>query len=525
MSFSKCLAGLVTIVALAACGGGGGNPGSTGSTPSGNTGTTTGTGTTPQIATASMTLDVLSGAGVSTNSISAIEISKVSIVLKDAAGKPVPGSVVTFSEKGGSLLTISPGSKTALTDASGVASVEIRAASGTAVGATTVGAAATVAAVPVTAELSIAVTSVPSGGSVVDPQLLANAMNFLDVNPADKSIVLAGSGGNGRSESATLRFRVVDKNNTPVKGAVVTFTAVPAGAVTLNLLSATSDADGVVVTTVSSKAVPTAVVITATITRVGGTITSQSDQLLVTTGVSSPAGFDLSAGKYNLNSSLTGDATTITVRIVDTNGNPVADGVPVVFTAPFGAVGSSSRGGCVTTGGACTVDYKVQDPRPADGVLATVTGSTQIGDGSSISETLNFRFIRMDLLDLFPNSLIGSAITAFDSGGSCNMAVTAYVGTPNRFPAPAATIVEVKGITPGFTATVQDGSPILDQLSSPPERTPVFIGLNMTGILVGTTPVCIPNAGSRATAQFTVKFTAGSITSSRLVDVTYPVAP
>ena len=190
MSFSKYLMGLAVAVALTACGGGGGNPGSTGSTSSGNTGTPTGTVTTPQIAKASMTLDVLSGAGVSTNSISAIEISKVSIVLKDAAGKPVPGTVVTFAEKGGSLLTISPGSKTALTDASGVASVEIRAASGAAVGATTVGATATVAAVAVTAELSIAITSAPTGGAVTDPQSLANAMNFLDVNPADKSIGL-----------------------------------------------------------------------------------------------------------------------------------------------------------------------------------------------------------------------------------------------------------------------------------------------------------------------------------------------
>ena len=98
MSFSKYVIGLAVAVALTACGGGGGNPGSTNSTPSTGTGITTETGISPQLAKAYMTLDVLSGAGVSTNSISAIEISKVSIVLKDAAGKPVPGAVVTFAE-------------------------------------------------------------------------------------------------------------------------------------------------------------------------------------------------------------------------------------------------------------------------------------------------------------------------------------------------------------------------------------------------------------------------------------------
>lgn len=524
MSFSKYLVGLSIAAALTACGGGGGSPGattnSTGTT--GNTGTT-GTVTTPQIAKASMTMDVLSGAGVSTNSISAIEISKVSIVLKDAAGNPVPGAVVTFAEKGGGLLTVAPVSKTALTDVSGVASVEIRAASGTAVGATTIGASATVAAVAVAAELSIAITSAPTGG-LIDPQSLANAMNFLDVNPADKSIVLAGAGGNGRSESATLRFRVVDKNNTPVKGTLVTFAVAPAADVKLNIASATSDADGVVVTTVSSKTVATAVVITATVTRAGGTITSQSDQLLVTTGISTPGGFDLSAGKYNMNSSLTGDATTITVRIVDANGNPVADGVPVVFTAPFGAVGSSSRGGCVTSGGGCTVDYKVQDPRPQDGQLATVTASTQIGDGSSISETLDFRFVDTGLLDLFALDA-GTDRKSFDLANCDKTTFTAYLGTPEGFPAPAGTTVALTAITSDFAATLKTGSPILDQLSLAPSRTRVDIEFDVSKILGAN--ACVPG-GSRVIkpkAAAEIKFTAGSIVTTGVIEVAYPASP
>ena len=239
MKFLKYLSAGALAVALVACGGGGGSAGSTG----GGTGGSPGPGSTPPAAVASMTMDVLSGAGTSTTSISAIEISKVSITLKDAAGSPVSGAVVTFGETGAGMLTIAPVSKTALTDASGVASVEIRAVTGSSVGATTVGASATVAKEVVAAEKAISITSAPTGGGT-DPLALANALNFLDVNPADKSIVLAGAGGNGRSESATLRFRVVDKNNTPVKGATVTFAVVPANDVTLNIPSAASDADG-----------------------------------------------------------------------------------------------------------------------------------------------------------------------------------------------------------------------------------------------------------------------------------------
>ena len=518
MKFLKCLSATVVAMALAACGGGGGSAGTTAS------GATSATGDTQTVATASMTMDVVSGAGTSTNSISAIEISKVSIKLKDAAGKAVPGAVVTFSETGSGLLSFAPASKTALTDVSGVASVEIRAASVSSVGATTVSATATVFGGAIAAQKAIAVTSAPAGGvTIPDPQALANALNFLDINPADKSIVLAGAGGNGRSESATLRFRVVDKNNTPVKGAAVSFAVVPANDVTLNITGSTSDADGVVVTSVSSKSVATAVVIKATVTRADtSTIISQSDQLLVTTGIATQAGFDLSATKYNLNFRNTGESSTITARIVDANGNPVADGVPVVFTAPFGAVGTSSRGGCVTVSGGCSVDYSVQNPRPNDGERATVTASTQVGNGTSISSTLLFNFVDVNLLNLFAGAT-GPGGATFSLGNSCAMRTfSVFAGTPASFPAPAGTTIEVTPITTALTASLKSGSPINDQLTSPPQRTRVDFEVNVseiTGI-----DQCKAGGAATATANFDVKFKAGTNETIRRIQVTYPTS-
>jgi len=510
MSYLKYLGALLLAVVLSACGGGGGSAGATGS--SGGTG---GTGTA---VVGTLTIDVLSGAGSSATSISTSEIAQARAVLKTAQGAPIPGVVVTFSESGGSLLSFAPVAKTALTDSGGVATVEIRAASASAVGATTVAANATIGGSTLLAQKSIAISSAPPTPGI-DPQSLANAVNFLEVNPADRSIVLAGSGGNGRSESATLRFRVVDTNNTPVKGVKVDFSVVPAGDVTLNIPSATSDAEGVVVTTVSSKNVATAVVIRATVT--GRSISTQSDQLLVTTGVATQAGFDLSATKYNLNSELTGDSSTIMVRIVDTNGNPVADGVPVVFTANYGAVGSSSRGGCTTVNGACNVTYLVQEPRPADGVRARVTASTRLGNGTEISDFLEFQMPILSLQGMYTTDTGSTAITTINNltaAGACKATVLLYVGTPAGMPPPAQTAVTVTPATSDLAVSIKSGGTVLDMREFG-RRAQVALEIDASSL---TQTPCVAGGGGSATAFTVVKLTAGSIVKEINLAVTYP---
>lgn len=507
---------------LAACGGGGGSPGVPVALPSVSSGNHEDVvdeenGQTP-VAAGKVTIDVLGGAGVSATTLSAIEIAQVKAILTDAQGAPVPGAIVTFNEAVGSLLTFAPTSKTALTDDTGTAVVEARAASIANLGATAVVASAEFEGETLMAQKAIAITSAPSVGAV-DPQTLASAINFLDVNPSDRSIVLAGSGGHGRTESATLRFRVVDANNSPVKGAAVTFAVVPASDVTLNIPTATSDTEGVVTTTVSSKNVATAVVVTATVD--GKSVGTQSGQLLVTTGMATQAGFDMSAEKYNLISNLTGDRSSVTVRIVDANGNPVADGVPVVFTADHGAVGSSSRGGCVTSGGQCSVDYVVQDPRPADGSFARVTAETRVGDGSTIGKTLDFRFVNVDLLDVFHASVDGAVRSTMEASTCGAQTFTLFAGTPGNFPPPAGTTVSITAISTGLTVTLKSPATIADQLSSPPSRVPLDFELKLDG---PTVPPC--TGGSNGDdidpqAFFDVHFTAGGVTQTRRLGVRY----
>jgi hypothetical protein len=326
-------------------------------------------------------VDLIGGAGVSTSSISAIEIAQIKVVVKDNTGVLVSGTVVTFSETGPGLLKFAPVAQTAMTNSDGLAVIEVRGSDQTKTGATTVSVTASVSGQTIIATKTLEITNAPATGGVVDPQTLASSINFLSTDPADKAIVLAGAGGNGRTETAILKFRVVDQNNTPVKGVLVDFVVNPATDVTLNIAQSTTDADGVVVTSVSSKTVATSVVVRATVN--GKSITTQSDQLKVTTGLGIQAGFEILPLVYNLDGALSGDSTDITARLVDSNSNPVADGVPVVFVATGGKIGTSAAGGCNTVNGACTVKFEVQEPRPTNGIV-TVTGSAKVGTATTL---------------------------------------------------------------------------------------------------------------------------------------------
>jgi Bacterial Ig-like domain (group 1) len=522
MCFVKILSSWLLVILIAACGGGGGSAGSTGENSGANTNSSSGsvtpsstiTGGTQVVASGSMSIDVLGGAGTSSTSISVLEIAQAKVTLKDSKGNPVKGAVVTFAESVASLLTVAPASKTALTDDAGQASVEIRAVSSTAIGATIIGASASLSGEQVSAQKAIQISSAPSTGPVISPQDLATAINFLDVNPADKSIVIQGAGGNGRSESATLRFRVVDKNNTPVKGAVVIFVANPATNVTLNIASAITDAEGIVITTVSSKTVATSTVIKASVS--GKTISSQSDQLLVTTGVGIQQGFEIGAEKYNLDGGLSGDSTNVTARIVDANGNPVADGVPVVFTTSGGRIGTSARGGCTTLNGKCSVVFEVQDPRNDD--LALVTASTQVGATLTLAGAFN---INMSDPSLF---FVDSTLTPVSTINlsACKQTYTGLVKNARGRAAAAGTSVAARAITTDFTAAVKLGSPIADSVSA--GFPPLPVSMEFDAATIKAPFNCIPGGFAFFTAQASVEMTtpASKIKSAQVIDVTYP---
>ncbi|EKU84218.1 Ig-like domain-containing protein [Massilia timonae] len=135
---------LLLAATLSACGGGGGNPG----TPSGSGGS--GTGSTPVTPAApTVGVSLVNATGSASTSLSGATPLTVRALVLDANKQPVPNALVTFTTAD-DLAVFAPGAGTALTDASGTASITMRVASLAAGGAGTVTASVTVAGTAVT---------------------------------------------------------------------------------------------------------------------------------------------------------------------------------------------------------------------------------------------------------------------------------------------------------------------------------------------------------------------------------------
>ncbi len=490
------LAQVAFLALLVSCGGGGGSPGAV--STGGVSGTTPPSSTTvTATADGTISVELLNGSGQPTQSISAIEIAAIKVTVKDAKGVVVPGTIVTFSESGVGLLKFSPDAKTALTTSEGIASLEVRAADQTRTGATTISVGATVAKTIITASKVLEVTNAPvTIGVPVDPQTLATAINFVSTDPADKAIVLKGAGGNGRTETGVLTFRVVDKNSTPVKGVTVDFVVNPSTDVVLNIVQGKTDADGVVITSISSKLVPTAVVVKATVS--GRTVTTQSDQLKVTTGLGISAGFEILPLVYNLDGALSGDSTPVTARLVDVNSNPVADGVPVVMVATGGKIGSSAAGGCNTVNGACTVTFEVQNPRPASGIV-DISGSAKVGETTTLLSQIKVHMSSAPLGIFEPADGIPAATLTAPRPLSlidCSKAGRTYmVANALGYSVPSGSTVSTeKDSTELGASVIGAGNTVLDSSSFAPS----FFGLSIDPS-AATSPPCVEDGIDFAT--------------------------
>lgn len=210
-------------------------------------------------------------------------------------------------------------------------------------------------------------------------------VQFASTSQSGTSIVLKGSGGQGRSESAQLTYRVVDQQGNGLAGVDVDFSATTyTGGLTVSPIRATTDANGNVSTMVSSGTIPTPVRVLATATRNGTSMTGLSDTLTISTGLPIQRSMSLSAEYYNVEGNdIDGIRVKITTRLADQYGNPVSDGTAVTLVTEGGAIGTAAQGGCVTVNGGCTVDLVSQNYRPADGrvtVLAFVQGIENFTD-------------------------------------------------------------------------------------------------------------------------------------------------
>lgn len=502
---------LASLMALSACGGG---SSSEAGTPPFDDGTTTG-GTTTET---SYTITVeLQRSGASTTSISSTETVQAVATVKSSTGDAVSGVVVSFAETNASLVSFAPSSATALTDANGVAKVDVAAATTSSTGATTILANTSIADVSFSASTSFQIKA----GSTDSTPATPSAINFVSATPSGTALAIKGAGGNGRSQSGILTFRVVDGSNAPIEGATVNFALNPVSAqagVTLNITSAVSDSEGSVTTTVQSGSLPTTVVVTAT-AAANPAASVQSDTIIVSNGVATQEGFEIVAAKYNLDGRLTGDETDVTARVRDAFGNPVADGLAVSFTTDFGVIANSNLGGCLTVDGACSVKFRVQNPR-GNGVATVVATANVATNTPSLSASLQINMpggtsgvplaVKDDLSSLAGKFTLQSCKQTFE---------LALEDSDTGRSVAAATTIKVLTASTNISASIKSGSPVADS----PDLTPTPFTIEVDVSSTDLRPLCNA-AGTVAEGGFlTLQYQTpgGSLTQQRF-SVFYP---
>ena len=153
------------------------------------------------------------------------------------------------------------------------------------------------------------------------------------------------------------------------------------GGISLAPDTAVSDANGFVTTFVTSGTVGTSVRVTATLMD-NPSINTQSDGLVISTGIADQDSFSLSAETANPEGwNVDNTAVEILILASDSFNNPVPDGTAIFFTVEGGQVDSS----CLTQMGQCSVTWRSSSPRPADGrvtLLATAIGEESFLDAN-----------------------------------------------------------------------------------------------------------------------------------------------
>lgn len=245
----------------------------------------------------------------------------------------------------------------------------------------------------ITASVTLGESTVTQDGTVIVQTAAAGSISFTSSDTTN--IALVGTGGAGRQEFATLRFKVYDSTGTPLSGAPVNFTFADrngsqvtstTGGLALHPANATTDDKGEVTTLVSGGTIPTSVRVKASVP--GTQLTTLSNVLVVSTGVPDQKHFSLSTETGNCEGwSLDQDECSIvTVRMADHFGNPVPDGTAVNFSVEGGNVEASCITGTLLTvtspkdqstnsrlgsgSGACSVRLRSANPRPDEPYIA-----------------------------------------------------------------------------------------------------------------------------------------------------------
>ncbi|MDA8622064.1 hypothetical protein N9L48_05385, partial [Psychrosphaera sp.] len=207
----------------------------------------------------------------------------------------------------------------------------------------------------------------------LSPESLGS-VEFVSASPT--SIVLKGTGGQGKQETSTVTFLVKGELGNPLSQQEVSFTLnTDIGGLSLASDVGVTNNEGLVSAKVIAGTVPTVVRVTATTSNENSTaVATQSDLLSVNTGLPDQNSMTLSLSTINPEArNITGTEVTVSAYLADNFNNPVPDGTTVNFTTEGGAIEPS----CNTVEGSCSVVWNSQEPYPDNHrvtILATVEG-------------------------------------------------------------------------------------------------------------------------------------------------------
>lgn len=220
------------------------------------------------------------------------------------------------------------------------------------------------------------------------------AVSIQFVSSTPSQLVIKGTGGFGYSETSQVKFKAVDVAGNGIANQTVRLgLTTNAGGITLDgmnvlvgsTISKLTGADGTVSVSVQSGTVPTSVWVTAAL----GSVATQSNQLIISTGRPSQNFFSLSAEILNMDGgNYDGAEGKLNIRAADRMGNTVPDGTTINFITEGAQIKSGTgqpgtTATCTTTSGACQVTMVSAEARPSDGrvtVLAYALGEESFSD-------------------------------------------------------------------------------------------------------------------------------------------------
>jgi len=188
------------------------------------------------------------------------------------------------------------------------------------------------------------------------------AVEFVSAEP--QNILLDGMSAAGKQHTSTVKFQIKNDVGGPLANADVTFKLLTNtagdGGVSLSTTIGKTDNNGFVSTIVRAGTLHTTVRVQATVDKGGFKISSESSNLVISTGIADQNSLSLSLS--NLNPAAWdhfGVEVDVNIIASDRYNTPVPDGTAVAFYTELGQIAPF----CATVDGRCTVKWRSSNPR------------------------------------------------------------------------------------------------------------------------------------------------------------------